>query len=106
MSKELQIFEKDDFGTVRTIIVDDKVMFCGSDVAKALGYNRPNDAISMHCRAHTVKHSIGGRNRKENRKNLLNRLEFPNEQLRILPKKKGWKSISTPTKLKAAYRMC
>lgn len=28
----------------------------GSDVAKALGYARPNDAIAAHCRA-TVKHS-------------------------------------------------
>ena len=28
-----------------------------SDVAKALGYVRPNDAVSQHCRA-TVKHSI------------------------------------------------
>lgn len=28
----------------------------GSDIAKALGYARPNDAIKQHCRA-TVKHS-------------------------------------------------
>ena len=30
------------------------VLFCGSDVAKALGYARPNDAVTQHCRA-TVK---------------------------------------------------
>ena len=30
------------------------VLFCGSDVAKALGYTRPNDAVTQHCRA-TVK---------------------------------------------------
>lgn len=50
------------FGTVRMMFEDDKVLFCGSDVAKALGYARPNDAISAHCRA-TVKRStpIGGK---------------------------------------------
>lgn len=35
---------------------DGRTLFCGSDVAKALGYARPNDAIAAHCRA-TVKHS-------------------------------------------------
>ena len=30
------------------------MLFCGSDVAKALGYKRPNDAISAHCKG-TVK---------------------------------------------------
>lgn len=53
---ELQIFHNDTFGEIRTIEEDGKVLFCGSDVAKALGYARPNDAISAHCRA-TVKRS-------------------------------------------------
>ena len=53
---ELQIFQNEDFGEVRTIQEGDRVLFCGSDVAKALGYARPNDAISAHCRA-TVKRS-------------------------------------------------
>ena len=35
---------------------DGRTLFCGSDVAKALGYARPNDAIAAHCRA-TVKRS-------------------------------------------------
>lgn len=42
------------FGTVRCIEENGKVLFCAADVAKALGYTRPNDAISAHCRA-TVK---------------------------------------------------
>lgn len=33
------------------------MLFVGSDVAKALGYARPSDAISAHCR-YTVKRSI------------------------------------------------
>ncbi len=47
---ELQIFHNDTFGEVRTIQEGDKVMFCGSDVAKALGYARPADAITAHCK--------------------------------------------------------
>lgn len=53
---EIQIFSNPDFGEVRTIEENGAVLFCGSDVAKALGYSRPNDAVSAHCRA-TVKRS-------------------------------------------------
>lgn len=53
---ELQIFQSEEFGEIRTIEEDGKVLFCASDVAKALGYARPNDAVTAHCRA-TVKHS-------------------------------------------------
>lgn len=54
---ELQIFQNPKFGEIRTIEENGKVLFCGADVAKALGYKRPNDALSLHCR-YTVKHSI------------------------------------------------
>lgn len=54
---DIRIFNNDEFGNVRTVEIDGKPYFCGSDVASALGYKRPNDAISAHCRA-TVKHSI------------------------------------------------
>jgi anti-repressor protein len=53
---EIKIFENSEFGSVRTVEENGNVLFCGFDVAKALGYARPNDAISSHCRA-TVKHS-------------------------------------------------
>lgn len=54
---ELEIFKNEEFGEVRTALINEKPYFCGNDIAKALGYKRPNDAISQHCRA-TVKHSI------------------------------------------------
>ena len=38
---ELQIFQNAEFGTIRTIEENGKVLFCGSDVAKALGYKKP-----------------------------------------------------------------
>lgn len=53
---DIRIFENADFGLVRTIEENGNILFCGSDVAKALGYARPSDAISAHCRA-TVKYS-------------------------------------------------
>lgn len=51
---DVKIFESTEFGSIRTLIEDGKVIFCGSDVAKALGYRRPSDAISAHCKG-TVK---------------------------------------------------
>lgn len=55
--KEIQIFSSPEFGELRTIEEGDKIYFVASDVAKALGYKRPADAVSAHCR-YTVKHSI------------------------------------------------
>lgn len=47
---DISTFNNLEFGEIRTIQKDDKVLFCGSDVARALGYARPADAISAHCK--------------------------------------------------------
>lgn len=47
---ELKIFENPEFGKVRTIEDGDKFLFCGSDVARALGYSNPRDALRRHCK--------------------------------------------------------
>ena len=47
---ELQVFNNEEFGQVRTTEIDGKVYFCGRDIAKALGYKRPQDAIRANCR--------------------------------------------------------
>ena len=52
---ELQIFNSEEFGEIRTIEIDGKPYFVGTDVAKALGYNNPRDAVSRHCKG-VVKH--------------------------------------------------
>lgn len=45
---DLQIFQSDQFGEIRTVEDEGgKVLFCGSDVAKALGYTNPNKAIKV-----------------------------------------------------------
>lgn len=51
---ELKVFNNPKFGNIRTITENGKTLFCGSDVAKALGYKRPNEAITAHCKG-TVK---------------------------------------------------
>lgn len=54
---EIEIFKNEEFGEIRTILIDGKPYFCANDVAKALGYAKPNNAVSTHCRA-TLKQGI------------------------------------------------
>lgn len=42
------------FGKVRMIVEGGKVLFCGNDVARALGYSNPRDALSRHCKPEGV----------------------------------------------------
>lgn len=44
--------------TVRTIIEDGAPLFVGRDVASALGYRDPNDAMKSHCRGPAESRSI------------------------------------------------
>ena len=53
---ELQIFQNEEFGSIRTIEENGQILFCGKDVALALGYARPKDAINAHCKG-AVKRS-------------------------------------------------
>lgn len=52
---DLTIFESPEFGSIRTVEEDGKVLFCGNDVAKALGYKRPADAITTHCKGSVIR---------------------------------------------------
>ena len=45
---ELQIFENDEFGKVRTVVIDNEPWMVGKDVADALGYVDTADAIKKH----------------------------------------------------------
>lgn len=46
----IEIFNNPDFGSIRTITENGVTLFCGSDIAKALGYARPSEAVSKHCK--------------------------------------------------------
>ena len=48
--RALEIVENEEFGRVRIIYHDIAYMFAGKDVAKALGYKRPENAVTQHCK--------------------------------------------------------
>ena len=48
MKTNIQIFTSDIFGEIRTCQVNNQIMFGGKDVATALGYAKPENAIATH----------------------------------------------------------
>lgn len=51
----MEVFRNNEFGSVRIIQDGEKYLFCGSDVASALGYSNSRDALKRHCKG-VVKH--------------------------------------------------
>lgn len=47
---QLQIFTKKEFGSVRVVEHKGEPWFVASDVAKALGYDNPANAVNVHCK--------------------------------------------------------
>lgn len=43
---DLQIFNNEEFGQIRTVTIDNEPWFVGRDVAEALGYSEPRSAVS------------------------------------------------------------
>ncbi len=51
MPNDIQTYSNDALGvTVRTVDDGGQVLFCGKDVAAALGYSNHNDAVKRHCK--------------------------------------------------------
>mgnify|MGYP006073415465 FL=1 len=48
--QQVMLFENEDFGQLRMIFIDGKQYFMANDVAKALGYSEPKNAIARHCK--------------------------------------------------------
>ena len=55
MNQQMKVFNHEQFGNVRIIEEDGRMLFCGSDVAKALGYANPRKALQDHCRCVTKR---------------------------------------------------
>ena len=47
---EIKVFENPEFGEIRTMEIDGKPYFAGSDVATALGYQNPSRDVQRHCK--------------------------------------------------------
>lgn len=63
----VRAFDNPEFGKVRILNENDEILFCASDVAKALGYTNPNKAVNDHCRAITKRSTpISGKIQKIN----------------------------------------
>ena len=45
---EIQIFKSKEFGNVRTLMFNNEPYLVGKDVAVALGYAKPENALSAH----------------------------------------------------------
>ena len=45
---ELQIFNSEEFGDIRTVTIENEPWFVGKDVAMALGYSNPQKAVRDH----------------------------------------------------------
>lgn len=45
---EVKIYNSEEFGDIRTVTIDNEPWFVGKDVAEALGYAKPLNALSTH----------------------------------------------------------
>ena len=45
---KLTIFDNEQFGEIRTLVIDNEPWFVGKDVARALGYSNTKSAIADH----------------------------------------------------------
>lgn len=76
---QLQIFTKKEFGSVRVVEHKGEPWFVASDVAKALGYDNPANAVNVHCKKAnkiTLSPDSGGRE---------NTVFLPPIQINIIP---------------------
>jgi prophage antirepressor-like protein len=71
---EMMIFRNVEFGTIRTMSNEQgEPMFCAKDVALALGYKRPEDAMTQHVEIEdSVKHRVLDRNGKKRITTFIN----------------------------------
>ncbi|MEC4272921.1 phage antirepressor KilAC domain-containing protein [Adlercreutzia sp. R25] len=54
----IKIFDNPEFGAVRTSEQDGEILFCAKDVAVALGYKDPTNAIKLHCKGVVKRHPL------------------------------------------------
>ena len=89
---KIQIFENQEFGAIRTMSNEQgEPLFCGRDVARALGYKKPFDAIAIHVEGDdTMKRGIID--------------SLGREQLTIFINESGLYSLILSSKLESAKR--
>lgn len=48
MDNGIKVFENSEFGSVRTMLINDEPWFVGKDIATILGYSNPSEALQDH----------------------------------------------------------
>lgn len=71
----LQIFENEEFGLVRTVTIDGKPWFVGKDVAVALGYDDTVNALKKHVDAEDK--IMGCQNATPSVTDSMGRIQYP-----------------------------
>lgn len=55
---QMEIFRSKEFGSIRILEEDGEYLFCGTDVATALGYSNPHKAVRDHTKGERNVHSL------------------------------------------------
>lgn len=104
----LQTFTNEEFGAVRSLMIEDMPWFVGRDVATALGYAKPQNAVSVHVdsedRQILQKPQIGAFNAPSLlQKSQIGTFNVPSRGLMIV-NESGLYSLILSSKLPAAKR--
>lgn len=91
---EIQIFNNEEFGKIRTVTIDSEPWFVGKDVALALGYSDTKSAIQDH---------VDTEDKRIIQKGQIATLEIPNRGMTII-NESGLYSLIFGSKLESAKR--
>ena len=94
MKNEIFSFVNEDFGTIRTVTVNNEPWFVGKDIAEALGYTNTKDALNKH---------VDTDDKCVIQRSQFATLEIPNRGLTII-NESGLYSLVLSSKLPAAKR--
>lgn len=72
---EIRIFKNEEFGEIRTVIIDGEPWFVGKDIATALGYGNTNEALKKHVMDEDK--IMGSQNATPSIKDSLGRTQYP-----------------------------
>lgn len=90
----LTVFENPEFGSIRTLTIENEVWFVGKDVATALGYGNTKDALAAH---------VDDEDKRVVQRSENTTLEIPNRGLTII-NESGLYSLVLSSKLPTARK--
>jgi anti-repressor protein len=91
---EIKIFRNEEFGEIRTVIIDGEPWFVGKDISIKLGYSDPKDAIRKH---------VDAEDKQLIQKGQIATLEIPNRGINII-NESGLYALIFGSKLESANR--